>query len=162
MGAIEIDGTITDQDQKEFPVLPEGKHKIRVKEIEFVRNDGKACQMAKVKMLANVPGGGEAVVSDNMLLHTDFEWKLAGFFRAIGLMTRGGQLRMQWSQAVGRSLYANVKTDEYTNKNGDKRKSNKIASYVDWPEGEEQPTTPATPAQAAPVATPDTDDDIPF
>ena len=129
------DDTI-ENDGGEYIVLPEGDYPFTVTSFERGSFPGgakiPACNMAKVFL--RVDGGelGKALCVENIYLLERLEWKAAAFLRAIGLKKHGEPIA--WRQLVhcdGETGRCRVYVDEFTDKNGQTKQSNKIRSFYD-------------------------------
>ena len=127
---------------EETVVLPEGNYDFEVIKEEQAYFDGSAkipaCHMAKVFL--RVDGGdlGKALCVENFYLLERLEWKAAAFLRSIGLKKHGEKIA--WRQLVhcdGERGRCRVYVDEYTGKDGETKRSNKIKNFFD--KEEQQP-----------------------
>ena len=121
----------------EFVLLPEGDYDFTVTKIERTRHNGSdkmpPCNMAKVTL--TVWGADDKTeIVENLFLCSRMEWKLSQFFLAIGLKKHGEPLRMNWTAAQGKTGKCHVYIDNYKNKNGEDRQSNKIKKYYAYDE----------------------------
>ena len=71
---------------------------------------------------------------DRLKLHKSLEWKLAAFFRSIGLKKHGERLVMDWSKVPGSEGRAHFKPRKYKTDNGEEREANNLAKYLDYDE----------------------------
>lgn len=121
----------------EFVLLPEGDYDFTVTKIERTRHNGSEkmppCNMAKVTL--TVWGADDKTeIVENLFLCSRMEWKLSQFFLAIGLKKHGEPLKMNWTAAQGKTGKCHVYIDNYKNKNGEERQSNKIKKYYAYDE----------------------------
>lgn len=121
----------------EFVLLPEGDYDFTVTKIERTRHNGSEkmppCNMAKVTL--TVWGADDKTeIVENLFLCSRMEWKLSQFFLAIGLKKHGEPLKMNWTAAQGKTGKCHVYIDNYKNKNGEDRQSNKIKKYYAYDE----------------------------
>jgi len=130
-----------DYSGEESVVLPEGNYPFEVIKTEQMWYDGSAkipaCNMAKLYL--RVDGGelGKALCVENIYLLEKLEWKAAAFLRSVGLKKHGEPT--QWRQLAhcdGETGRCKVYVDEYTGRDGNARKSNKVRNFYDK---EEQP-----------------------
>lgn len=124
-------------ESSEFVLLPEGDYDFTVTKIERTRHNGSEkmppCNMAKVTL--TVWGADDKTeIVENLFLCSRMEWKLSQFFLAIGLKKHGEPLKMNWTAAQGRTGKCHVYIDNYKNKNGEDRQSNKIKKYYAYDE----------------------------
>ena len=136
---IDWDDQITDDGEysgEESVVLPEGNYPFEVIKVEKAWYDGSskipACNMAKVFL--RVDGGelGKALCVENIYLIERLEWKASAFLRSIGLKKHGEPIA--WSKLThcdGETGRCRVYVDEFTDKNGQTKQSNKIRSFYD-------------------------------
>jgi hypothetical protein len=145
----------------EFVLLPEGDYEFTVSKIERGRHPGSeklpACNKAIVTL--TVWGQDDCIdITENFMLCNKMEWKLSQFFLSIGMKKHGEPLRMNWTGAVGKRGKCHVYVDNYKNKNGEDRQSNKIKKYYAYDEQVQtvQPNTQQTynTQYAQPVAAP--------
>lgn len=133
----------------EFVLLPEGDYDFTVSKIERGRHPGSeklpACNKAIVTL--TVWGQDDCIdITENFMLCNKMEWKLSQFFLALGMKKHGEPLRMNWTGAVGKKGKCHVYVDNYKNKNGEDRQSNKIKKYYAYDEQVQtvQPNTQQT------------------
>ena len=150
---IERNGTISDDGQGAFRPLPEGEYTFRIKTPVQFRTASKSGNEMAVVVLSIDHEDWEHEVKDNLVLIKSCEWKLASFFRAIGLKKHGVPLVLNWNRVPGTSGRCKVKTETYKKDNGDMGTSNKVAYYIDAPERTIEPIDYEPPTK---------DNDIPF
>ena len=133
----------------EFVLLPEGDYDFTVSKIERGRHPGSeklpACNKAIVTL--TVWGQDDCIdITENFMLCNKMEWKLSQFFLSLGMKKHGEPLRMNWTGAVGKKGKCHVYVDNYKNKNGEDRQSNKIKKYYAYDEQVQtvQPNTQQT------------------
>lgn len=136
---------VIENDGEDFEILPEGDYDFTVTKFERSRSKGSSkmppCNMAVITMRVSNENGS-TVISDNIVLHTKMEWKIAQFFRAIGQKKHGEQLRPRWGEVVGSKGRCHVYVDKFTGNNNRERESNKIDRYYD-PDPDAQSAAPA-------------------
>jgi len=135
-------------DGGDFKLLDPGKYPFTVKTLEKSYHNGSSkvppCPMAIVTLRVN----GETDVTERFMLDDSLEWKLCQFFTAIGDRKSGEALKMNWDAIYGKSGWVEIEHREYE-KEGEKRKANQVARYIDPAD------VPAIQAQAAaPAAQP--------
>lgn len=125
---------IIENDGKQFVVLEEGTYDFEVTGLEKSTYEPSAtsklpkCNMAIVSLTIRTDEG-DAVIQDKLQMCAKMEWKLAAFFRSIGLKKHGEPLRMKWDAVIGCKGRAKVtKTPGTTNKD---TFFNNIGFYVD-------------------------------
>ena len=125
--------TIQD-DGKEFVILPEGDYFFTVTDFEHARFPGSAkipaCNKATLSLdIENDKGIATARV--DLILYRTLEWRIASFFRSIGMKKHGEQVVMDWTKVVGARGKAHIKPRSYTGKNGEERHANNVESFID-------------------------------
>ena len=127
---IDFDSTI-ENDGENFTTLPEGDEvEFEIEEIEKGRSkDGTKPQVRVKMMCTSVTGHGRTTITDYITMTRKSEWKLCEFFTALGKRKHGEKLQLDWEIDSARGR-ATVSVDEYTGRDGDKRKSNKIKHYL--------------------------------
>lgn len=131
-------------DGNEFTLLPEGDCSFTVKKFERGRHNGSdklpACNKAILTLeLTSDETGDTTTLEHNLFLHTKTEGMLSQFFASIGQKKKGEPLRMNWQSVPGSTGRCKVVIDEWTGKNGDPMKNNKIKKFypaeVEFTEG---------------------------
>ena len=111
-----------------------------------------ACNKATLNLTVNTPEG-TANVKYDLILWSSLEWKISAFFRAIGQKKNGEAFVPRWNQVVGAGGRAHFKPRKYTNKDGEERTVNDVASFYDAAQPLQQgfavPQPPQQPAGAA-------------
>lgn len=119
---------------EEFPLIPEGDYEFIVEKFERSRFNGSAkmppCNQAKLTIKV-FNSQVETHIIHTLLLHTKTEWALSQFFTSIGQKRKGEPLRMDWNRVFGASGKCEVIVNEYTDKNGVKRKNNRIYKFLE-------------------------------
>lgn len=120
----------------ESVLLPDGNYPFEVIKVEKAWFDGSekvpACNMAKVFL--RVDGGelGTALCVENLYLYEKMEWKAAAFLRSIGLKKHGEPIKWnQLNHCDGESGRCKIYVDEYTGRDKQTKKSNKIDKFFD-------------------------------
>lgn len=131
--ALSWDSEITDGESTYF--LPAvGEWRFTVKEYEKGYHSGtgkiKECPKATVTLVVT-DGDKKCEIKEVLLLHTSMEWKLADFFRCLGLKKQGEKLKMEFDKITGLSGTARIRHEEWTNKNGETKISAKIDKFLD-------------------------------
>lgn len=142
----------------DFVLLPEGDYDFTVAKYERARHEGSAkvppCNMAKVTF--TIWGAEDSVeITENFFLCNKFEWKLSALFLALGLKKHGEPLKMNWNAITGKKGKCNVYVDNYKNKDGEDRQSNKIKKLYAYDENVTtvQPAQMQTPQYSQPAQT---------
>lgn len=125
--------TIQD-DGREFVILPEGDYFFTVTDFERARFPGSAkipaCNKATLSLdIDNDKGIATARV--DLILYRTLEWRIASFFRSIGMKKHGEQVVMDWTKVVGARGKAHIKPRSYTGKNGEERQANNVEGFID-------------------------------
>ena len=125
--------TIQD-DGREFIILPEGDYYFTVTDFERARFPGSAkipaCNKATLSLdIDNDKGIATARV--DLILYRTLEWRIASFFRSIGMKKHGEQVVMDWTKVVGARGKAHIKPRSYTGKNGEERQVNNVENFID-------------------------------
>lgn len=134
-----------------FELLPEGEYDFTVTKFERGRHTGSAklppCNKAILTLeLSNAQASGSIV--HNLFLHTKTEGLLSAFFIAIGQKKHGEPLRMNWQAVIGAKGRCKVGVRSWTGKDGQEKKSNEIAKFL------EPSAVPVQPYSAAPTFIP--------
>ena len=125
--------TIQD-DGREFVILPEGDYFFTVTDFERARFPGSAkipaCNKATLSLdIDNDKGIATARV--DLILYRTLEWRIASFFRSIGMKKHGEQVVMDWTKVVGARGKAHIKPRKYTDRNGNEREANNVEGFID-------------------------------
>lgn len=143
-------------DGEQFITLEEGDYDFTVTGFERGRFPGSAkipaCNKAVLTLTVSTVEG-TANVKYDLILWSSLEWKISAFFRAIGQKKNGEAFVPRWNQVVGAGGRAHFKPRKYTNKDGEERTANDVASFYDaaqppW-QGFAGPQLPQQPAGAA-------------
>lgn len=138
-------------DDSEFVLLPEGDYNFKVTKFERGRHSGSEklppCNKAILTLEIDGQDKGKTTIIHNLFLHSKCEGMLSAFFRSIGQKKHGEQLRMNWQAVTGATGRCHVFIDNYKNKNGEDRQSNKIKKFYDPETVDEQPKKTFTPGK---------------
>ena len=144
-----------ENDGQEFILLNEGDYAFTVTAVERGWFDGSqkmsACNKA-ILTLEVKTSDGTARITTQLLLHKSMEWKLSSFFRSIGQKQHGEKLVMNWNKVPGSRGLAHFKPRTYIGNDGEERKTNDCARFLDYDPVKCQ----------APVIETGNDEDIPF
>ncbi len=149
--ALGWDDPITNDGEAGFTLLNEGDYIFRVETVLRMFSQKHDCPQAEVKLLI-LGDGVHSTMKESFLLRSDLEWKIAAFFRSIGLKKHGQPYVMDWNAAVGRLGKAHVVQDSFVGREGKDIKVNKIKRYYDADENN----------VAAPAAAEAEQEDMPF
>jgi hypothetical protein len=135
-----------------FILLPPGKYPFRVKDFERGQFAGSTktppCKKAIIHMEVRSPDGQIVDIKDDLILHSNFEWKLCQFFTAIGDRKSGQPLAMNWMAIKGKTGEVQLKHREVTEGTHKGKVFNEVDRYL------EPHLAPAMPPPAsAPAAT---------
>lgn len=85
----------------QFIDIPDGEYDFVVEAVDRSRFPGSVkmppCNQAKLSLILEVPGIGQASLTTNLMLHSKLEWKLSEFFASIGLKRKDEPLKMRWN-----------------------------------------------------------------
>lgn len=121
----------------DFVLLPEGDYEFTVTKVDRGRHNGSDKLPPCNKAIVSITVWGEndkAELTENLMLCNRMEWKLSQFFLSLGLKKHGEPLKMNWQAAVGKKGKCHVYIDNYKNKNGEDRQSNKIKKFYAYDE----------------------------
>ena len=121
-------------DGQEFVILPEGEYFFTVSGFERGHFPGSAkippCNKATLTLdIENDMGA--ATARTDLILYRTLEWRIASFFRSIGMKKHGEKVVMDWNRVIGARGKALIKPRSYTGKNGDERQVNNVESFID-------------------------------
>ncbi|MBR1382306.1 MAG: DUF669 domain-containing protein [Ruminococcus sp.] len=121
----------------EFVLLSEGDYEFSVTKVDRGRHNGSDKLPPCNKAIVSITVWGEndkAELTENLMLCNKMEWRLSQFFLSLGLKKHGEPLKMNWQAAVGKKGRCHVYIDNYKNKNGEDRQSNKIKKFYAYDE----------------------------
>ena len=121
-------------DGQEFVILPEGEYSFTVSGFERGHFPGSAkippCNKATLTLdIEN--DMGVATARTDLILYRTLEWRIASFFRSIGMKKHGEKVVMDWNRVIGARGRAHIKPRSYTGKNGEERQANNVESFID-------------------------------
>ena len=121
------DDEIEKDDQ--FVTLEEGDYDFTVVNFERGLQDKteKLPQCNKVIMTLKVV---DATITENFPMCESMEWKMSGFFRAVGMKKHGEKVKMDWQGSIGKKGRCHVKKTQGTKNNG--AYFNNIDKYYDY------------------------------
>ena len=121
---------------QDFEPLPAGTYEFEVASMERARFGGSdkmaACNMANLTLVVTDNEGKERNVFDSLYLNTKAEWRLSQFFLCIGQKKKGEPLKPNWNEVPGSKGKVELIVNEYTDKNGNPRKNNKVSKYLPY------------------------------
>lgn len=128
-----------EHDGADFVLLPAGDYPFEIVSMERGRHAGSeklpSCPKATlgVKLIAD---GLTATVQHNLFLHSKCEGILCAFFTAIGQRKHGERIAMNWNAVIGARGRCKVKVEEWTDKEGNVKQSNRIQKFYEPVEGQ--------------------------
>ena len=104
-------------DGQEFVILPEGEYFFTVSGFERGHFPGSAkippCNKATLTLdIENDMGA--ATARTDLILYRTLEWRIASFFRSIGMKKHGEKVVMDWNRVIGARGRAHIKPRSYT------------------------------------------------
>lgn len=128
------DSQITNDGQPHV-TLDEGDYNYTVTAFERNRFPGSAkipaCPKASLTLTVVLPDGNTAICKEDLILYRSLEWKIAAFFRSIGMRKAGEQAAYDWNKVIGAQGRAHFKPRAYT-VNGEERTANSVDRYLDY------------------------------
>lgn len=125
-----------ENDGQQFITLPEGDFNFIVSGFERGRFNGSTkippCNKATLTLSVETAEGTASVRTD-LILYRSLEWKIAGFFRAIGQKKHGERVVMDWNKVLGARGRAHFKPRTYLY-NGAERTANDVDYFIDYDE----------------------------
>lgn len=123
-------GDVIQNDDQGYEVLPEGDYVFSVTKFERGSFPGSAKLPKCNKAVLTLDVQGHDIRAE-LILHTKLEWKIASFFRCIGLKKKGEKLSMDWNKVQGREGRAHITIREYTGRDGQKHEVNDVGAWLD-------------------------------
>lgn len=127
---LDWDEEIDDGTEYENVVFPEGDYDFTVKTFKRDKAKESGNNMAVLE-LEVTDGKKKAIVKDWIVLTTNMKWKIANFFRSVGLKKHGENIKMKWKESIGTTGRCTLSVDTRTSKNGNDYEVNQIKSYLD-------------------------------
>lgn len=127
---LDWEAEIDDGNEFERVLLEPGDYDFTVKKIERSKTKETGNNMAVV-YLEVTDGERKAEIRDWIVLTNKTIWKIASFFRSVGLKKHGEKVKMKWPESVGLSGRCSVEQEERTSNKGNTYKANRIGSYLD-------------------------------
>ena len=131
--ALDWDSEI-EHDGSGFSILEPGTYTFKIVDLSRDRFKGSdktpPCPQASLTIELSDAQGNTGRAFDNILLSSNFEWKLCQFFTAIGQRKHGEKLAPNWNKVVGSTGTCEVGKDTYT-KDGNTREKNVIKRYLE-------------------------------
>lgn len=118
-------------DGNDFTLLNEGEYPFEIQKFERGRSRGSdkmpPCNMA----ILTIRVDDQTTLTERLVLHSKMEWKLCQFFTSIGLRKHGEKIRMDWSKVTGAKGRCKVVVEDYIDKNGATKYTNRIDKFLD-------------------------------
>lgn len=127
---LDWDEEIDDGAEFENIVFPEGDYDFTVKSFKRDKARESGNNMAVLE-LEVTDGKKKALIKDWIVLTTKTKWKIASFFRSVGLKKHGENIKMKWQESVGTTGRCTLSVEERTSNKGNTYKVNQIESYLD-------------------------------
>lgn len=131
---LDWEAEIDDGSEFERVLFEPGDYDFKVVNVEKSKTKETGNNMAVVDIEVT-DGKRKAEVRDWIVLTNKTIWKIASFFRSIGLKKHGEKVRMRWNEAVGLTGRCTVEQEERTSNKGNTYMVNRINAYLD-PEDE--------------------------
>lgn len=130
------DDVISDDGSESKVIILRGEYNFRVSEFNRGTFPGSeklpACPQAELTLdIETEEGTAKCFV--RLPLCKSMEWKLSGFFRAIGCKKHGEPVKMEWNKVAGAQGRADFQPRKYK-KDGEDRETNDVKRWVDWDE----------------------------
>lgn len=125
-----FDDEISDGEGNDIVLFEPGNYQFTVKSYERGKTKESGNNMVTVE-LEVTDGKKKSTIKDWIVLTNKTMWKIASFFRSIGLKKRGENIKMNWKESVGKSGMCTLSQDEKISKAGNSYKVNSIYSYLD-------------------------------
>ena len=127
---LDWDEEIDDGSQFENVIFDEGNYEFTVINFKRDRSKKNGNNMAVIDIEVT-DGEKTNTVRDWFVLTNKNIWKIANFFRSIGLKKHGEKTKMKWKESVGMSGMCTLIVDERVSDKGRPYKVNQIKSYLD-------------------------------
>lgn len=125
-------------DGPELVLLEEGDYDFKVVNFRCGSYPGSeklpACNKITLT-LAVYTDKGVGIVWHDLVLYRTLEWRLASFFRCIGMKKPGQSMVMDWNSVPGRMGRARFKPRTYINRKGEEQTVNDVVRFYDWEPG---------------------------
>lgn len=130
--ALSWDGYVS-SDGEGFTLLEPGDYDFVVTDFERSRSQKTDMPMAIITLEVGNEIDERTQITDYLVLQDTAEWKISQFFRSLDLKKKGESVHIDktFEKSVGMSGRCKVVQEEYINKDGEKRKSNKIKRYLE-------------------------------
>ena len=125
---------VLENDGQEFIILPEGDYTYTVTRFERGQFPGgpKLPPCPKASLTLTIDKDlGTATARVDLMMYRTVEWKIAAFFRSIGLKKQGVNVAMDWNRVEGARGKAHFRPREYR-KDGETRTVNDMVRFIDY------------------------------
>lgn len=137
-GVMDWDDPILTDGEHTYIELPEGDYTFTVTELErgWYKGSDKVPEGPKATIhIAIDSEQGKADSRFDLILNSAFTWKMANFFRCIGMKKHGEPMTsMKWGDVIGKRGRAHIKPRPFTDKNGMTRHANDVDRFFDYDE----------------------------
>ena len=90
------------------------------------------CNMAILTLEFSNPATGDTnTLSERLFLYEGGEGRISQFFISIGQKKKGEPVRPNWQAVLGSTGQADLKVENYTDKDGNSGKSNKVKKFLE-------------------------------
>ena len=127
---LDWDEEIDDGEEFERVLFEPGNYDFTVKKFERARTKESGNNMA-VLDLEVTDGKKKTTIKDWLVLTNKSVWKIASYFRSVGLKKHGEKMRMKWKESVGLSGRCTLDQEERESKKGKTYTVNTIQAYLD-------------------------------
>jgi hypothetical protein len=127
-------------EEARLPFIPAGDYIFCVREFEIgLSNGGKTAGSEKYELTLEIEGKGHTVY-ENLIDHPSTGWKINTFLKCTGVRLNEGESfefskdsadanEVRWVNPIGLRGHCAIIVDEYTAKDGTKKKRNNLASF---------------------------------
>lgn len=135
--ALGWDSTIEDVPREEFQQLEDGEYQFVVSALEQDKwkQDVKyvgGFPYARLTLAIMVDGEQVTEVKTNLTLSVKNQWRIREFFASIGVPVESGKaFAPKWNKVEGRKGIVKLEKDEFTGRNGEKIKTNKVKAFIE-------------------------------
>lgn len=119
-----------DEDGQEFHLFEPGNYDFEVKKFEKGISKTDGAPMA-ILTIAITDGTYVNTVTERIPLKQSVKWKIASFFRSVGMKKHGETCKMDWPGSIGKKGRCAVVQETYKKKNGDDGTINRIDKFFD-------------------------------
>lgn len=131
------DDEISNDGQDQFVVAEPGEYAFEIVDLKRARHQASGsgklpdCPKAIVTVRIQTADGDQVDIKNNLFLHSRCEGLLCQFFRSIGQRRHGEPLRPDWNRVIGSRGRCKVSVRDWVDKDGQKKKSNDIKTFLD-------------------------------